>query len=197
MYEAPKAIVASSLSPEETLADNPESPCPPEILDSLSLIEVRYRGFDKQLYLGQIVAAREVETDVKRFFRQALALEFPIQQVVCAADPRFKWDDEKLMAANASSGFNYRNIAGSEELSQHSKGLAFDINPLQNPYIRYENGQDIVQPPDAVWNKKLPGTLSFDHPLVRLMEEMGWEWGGNWTKEGKGVIDYQHFEKHL
>lgn len=187
-------IVDSALSIEEALADNPDNPCPPEIIGSLSLLEVRHRGFDKRCHLGQIVVSKEVEPDVKSFFRQALALEFPIEQVVCAADRRYEWDDEKLMADNASSGFNYRLIAGSDESSLHARGLAFDINPRQNPYIRYENGEEIIQPPEAMWDKHTPGALNAGHPLVRMMEGLGWEWGGNWSA-GSGRIDYQHFEK--
>jgi D-alanyl-D-alanine carboxypeptidase-like protein len=188
-------IVDSALSIEEALADNPDNPCPPEILGSLSLLEVRHRGFDKRCHLGQIVVSSEVESDVKSFFRQALALEFPIEQVVCAADPRYEWDDEKLMADNASSGFNYRLIAGSDKPSLHGRGLAFDINTRLNPYIRWEGDTEIVQPPDAAWDKNLPGTLNANHPLVRMMEGMGWMWGGHWTRENRGMVDYQHFEK--
>ncbi|HET7060405.1 MAG TPA: M15 family metallopeptidase [Candidatus Saccharimonadales bacterium] len=189
-------ITDSNMSFELALADNPADPCPPEILGSLSLLEVRYKGFDKQTHAGQIVVAAVVESEVRQFFRQAQALEFPIEHVVPAADPRFRWDDEKIMAANVSSGFNYRPIAGTDKLSRHSQGLAFDINPRQNPYIRYENGEEITQPPDAAWDKYVPGTLNANHPLVRMMESLGWEWGGNWAPES-GRVDYQHFEKPL
>jgi hypothetical protein len=187
-------VIDSQFAGEVALAQNPDNPCPEELLDSLELVEVFYKGFDKRLHMGQIVVAETVVPEVKAFFRQALALEFPIQKVVPAADPKYQWDDEKLMADNASSGFNYRVIAGTDTVSQHGLGLAFDINPRQNPYIRYENGETIVQPPAAEWNPRLPGTLNEIHPLVKMMEAYGWEWGGNWTAES-GRVDYQHFQK--
>ncbi len=98
------------------------------------------------------------------------------------------------MAGNVSSAFNYRLIAGTDKPSLHGRGLAFDINPRQNPYIRYSGGKKIVRPHSAVWNKDKPGTLHAEHPLVLLMEGFGWEWADNWTPES-GRTDYQHFQK--
>ena len=44
-------------------------------------------------------------------------------------------NDEKSMAANNTSAFNYRVISGTTKLSNHSYGMAIDINPRINPYI--------------------------------------------------------------
>lgn len=187
-------IIDSKLSPTEALAQNPASPCPENILDSLGLMSVTYWSFDRREHVGQIVIAQTVMADVETFFQHAHEMKFPIAKIIPAADPKYNWDDEKMMADNNSSGFNHRNIAGTEEPSKHGCGWAFDINPVQNPYIRYENDKEIVQPPHAEWNPDIAGTLHADHPLVRMMEGLGWEWGGNWTRES-GRIDYQHFEK--
>lgn len=53
----------------------------------------------------------------------------------------------------------------------------------------------INDPPGATYDPSKPGTLTKEHPLVKLMEQRGWTWGGNWTLEADEVIDYQHFEK--
>lgn len=45
-------------------------------------------------------------------------------------------DDERSMTANNTSAFCYRTVAGSTKLSTHSRGLAVDINPLYNPYVK-------------------------------------------------------------
>ena len=100
------------------------------------------------------------------------------------------------MNANVSSGFNYRLVSGTNRVSPHGQGLAFDINPRQNPYIRYQDGKVIIYPDGAVWDINKPGTLFHDHPLVRFMLGRGWEWGGNWLEQS-GRIDYQHFQKSL
>lgn len=187
-------IVDSRLGASEALAQNPAAPCPSEILDELEVIEVEYLSFDHELHLGQLVMHQSVKNDVRAFFGWALELEFPIDKVIPAADPRYGWDDEKLMADNVSSGFNYRLIAGTDRPSLHGQGLAFDINPRQNPYIRYTDEGDVVQPPGAAWRPSLQGVLHADHILVKGMELLGWEWGGHWTRRS-GRTDYQHFQK--
>lgn len=187
-------IVDSWLSHAEALAQNPEKPCPDDILERQRLVEVRYIGFDSKLHLGQIVVAESVVSDVAVFFDYSRELRFPIEKVIPAAAPQYGWDDDKLMADNVTSGFNYRLIAGTDEPSLHGQGLAFDVNPLQNPYIRYVEDKVIVAPAGAVWDPSVPGTLHTNHELVKFMEERGWEWGGHWPKDS-GRTDYQHFQK--
>ena len=50
-------------------------------------------------------------------------------------------------------------------------------------------------PENGVYDPSAKGTLTSDHPLVLLMKELGWEWGGDWTPE-TGREDYQHFQKN-
>ena len=48
----------------------------------------------------------------------------------------FDGDDEASMEANNTPAFNYRTVEGRDELSKHALGMAIDINPLMNPYVR-------------------------------------------------------------
>lgn len=187
-------IIDSRLQVGEVLQQNPDSVCPNDIFDTIGVMEVHYWGFDHKEHLGQIAVAQSVMPEVESFFNNAFEIKFPINAVIPAADQRYRWDDNKLMANNISSGFNYRLIAGRDTPSLHALGRAFDVNPRQNPYIRYEGDNKIVAPEDAVWNPELPGTLHVEHPLVKLMEGFGWEWGGHWLPES-GRTDYQHFQK--
>jgi hypothetical protein len=107
----------------------------------------------------------------------------------------FEYDDQKLMAANVTSGYNYRKIAGTEELSKHALGRAFDVNPRLNPYVHKMDDQIVIDPPGAVWRPEEPGTLRKNHELVQFLENRGWIWGGNWTLESDGKQDHHHFEK--
>lgn len=173
---------------------NPDIACPPEILKQQVAVEAKYVGFDDLPVSGVIEVNEAVAGDVKAFFEQTVLLNFPIEKVAPASSRPYEWNDDALMEANVSSGFNYRLIAGTDTPSLHGKGLAFDVNPRQNPYIRYKGRQEIVAPAGAIWQPDQPGTLSAEHPLVKFMIERGWEWGGNWTAES-GRIDYQHFQK--
>lgn len=181
--------------PSEVRA-NPDKPCPPEILASQTIVEVVHLGFDRYWRLGCIEVHEAAAQDVTDFFNLAIASDFPIEKVLPSSYPDYMWDDDKLMAGNVTSGFNYRLIAGTNEPSLHGKGLAFDVNPRQNPYIRYENGEPVVKPVGAIWDPSAPGTLHADHILVKFMESHGWEWGGHWTLD-TGRTDYQHFQKTL
>jgi hypothetical protein len=178
------------------VSSNPDLPCPPEILKQQSSILVTYYGFDFRTHQGRIEVNQAVVEDVGAFFKLANSIQFPIRKVAPASDPAYQWNDYKLMSANVSSGFNYRLVAGANRISMHGQGLAFDINPLQNPYIRYKNGKVTVIPKGAIWDTNKPGSLSHDHPLVRFMLERGWGWGGDWV-EKSGRTDYQHFQKPL
>ncbi|MEO8105427.1 MAG: M15 family metallopeptidase [Candidatus Saccharibacteria bacterium] len=175
--------------------DNPQRPAPAAILAQIVTIEVFYWSFDGQKRSAMLEINRAVESDVRSFFTVAWGLNFPIDKVICAADTPYFWDDGLMMAANATSGFNYRKIADSDVVSEHGFGRAIDINTRLNPYIRYKDGARLVAPAGAEWDPRVPGTLCGDHPLVIHMEALGWSWGGNWAPETRGAIDYQHFEK--
>lgn len=177
---------------------NPAKPAPADVLAQLVSLKVTYRDFEGRTRYGIIEVNRELKEDTITYFKYAYHLRFPMKEVVVSSDPRFAWDDEKLMAANATSCFNYRTIAGTDRPSQHGLGRACDVNPRQNPYIMLnEQGDPVVQPAYAAWNIGTPGTLHGDHPLIQLMEHRGWVWGGRWTLQDDdgAVIDYQHLQK--
>ena len=195
-----ESAMIDSMSGEQSesvrVLSNPELSCPPEILKLQVLLTVLHYGFDGQRHSGIIEVHKALADDVDAFFKFASDSNFPIEHVVQAGDPAYLWNDDKLMAANASSGFNYRLIAGTTNTSLHGQGLAFDINPRQNPYMRYSESKVIVAPEGASWNPDVPGTLSAKHPLVRFMLERGWEWGGSWNQDS-GRVDYQHLQKQI
>lgn len=177
---------------------NPANPAPPDVVAQLVSLKVAYRDFNGQTREGIIEVNRALEDDVITFFKYAYYLNFPIKEVAVASDPRFNFDDNKLMAADITSSFNYRTIAGTNTPSQHGLGRAFDVNPRENPYITLdEQGNPVTEPEGASWLPGTPGTLSRDHALVQLMVSKGFTWGGFWTLQDTdgAVIDYQHFQK--
>jgi len=193
-----KIIIDSSLDLDSALAQNPANPAPENILKDMALESVEYYGFDGLLHRGQIVMRKDVMEDVLKFFQLAREIKFPIRSAIPVSDPRYHWDDEISCDDNNSSGFNYRLIGGTERLSKHASGLAFDINPVQNIYVRYDKDlQEVFRfPAGGVYSIDTPGTLTAGNPLISLMKNLGWEWGGDWTPES-GREDYQHFEKSI
>jgi len=162
------------------------SPAPESVLATLRLIEVAYYGFDGRLHTGQLVVSSAVEEDVREIFSLIREVRFPLNSVIPIV--RYNWSDEASMAANNSSAFNYRLIAGTNRLSLHAPGVAVDLNPFQNPVL-YENGQ--ILPPGAIYRPEAPGTLTESSPVVEAFLRRGWRWGGHFLH----FRDYHHFEK--
>lgn len=178
-----------------SIAIAPGSGCPPSLLADQVALAVRHVGMDGGEHDGLIEVHREVVADVTSFFALALRLRFPIERVVPASE--HGWDDERLMAANCSSGFNFRRVAGTDRLSWHAFGLAFDVNTRLNPYLRPGPDGVHVDPAGATYDPDVPGTLSGPHPLVDHLRDRGWTWGGDWTFEADGCVDYQHFNRRI
>jgi hypothetical protein len=102
-------------------------------------------------------------------------------------------DDDASMAANNTSGFNCRRVAGQRSWSDHAFGAAIDVNPVQNPYVRPGS----VDPPvgrrfaGIDRGRSSPaalGVIRQDDLLVREFARIGWEWGGDWVSSK----DFQH-----
>ena len=175
---------------------NPANPAPPDVVAQLVSLEVAYKDFNGHQREGIIEVNRALETDVIAFFKYAYYTNFPIRDVEPASN--YNWNDDALMAADVTSSFNYRTIAGTNRPSQHGLGRAFDVNPRENPYITLDDqGNPVTQPMGARWLPGTPGTLFNDQLLIQLMKSRGWIWGGNWTLQDTdgAVIDYQHLQK--
>lgn len=177
-------IVDSKMSFEEATKG---TKAPKELLDSIVLLNVEYYSTDKKLHQGQILVHKTVEEDVKYFFQMAMEEKFPIKQVVPIV--KYKWDDDASMSANNSSAFNYRFIAGTTRLSNHSFGKAIDINPYFNPVIYKDPPK--TSPKGAKYIPGNPGVFTADSRIVKEMKKRGWRWGGDWTS----LKDYHHFDK--
>jgi hypothetical protein len=88
--------------------------------------------------------------------------------------------DDASMAADNSSAFNFRVVAGTGTLSQHALGLAIDLNPVKNPWRKPDR---IVPPAGAAFADRRdirPGMIVRPGPVVAAFDELGWEWGGDW-----------------
>jgi hypothetical protein len=98
------------------------------------------------------------------------------------------------MAANNTSGYICRRVAGRHIWSAHAYGAAIDINPAQNPYLT----RSAIHPPtstrfttiDRSDRARVPkGAIRDGDVVVRSFALIGWDWGGHWS----GPRDYQHF----
>lgn len=181
-------LIDSNFASLREATANPPIPIPREIYRTLALVTVFYVSYDGKVHQGQLVVHRSVKEDVKEIFRKLLYMRFPINKAVPVVV--YGWDDDKSMADNNSSAFNYRFIARKPVLSEHSFGWAVDLNPLQNPFV---DEKGIISPEGATYDHTVPGTIAPDSAVLQLFLERGWKWGGDWNS----VKDYQHFERKI
>ncbi len=158
-------------------------------LSDLCLLTLSYVGFDGKRYTGQMTAAAEVGEELADIFRELYEGGFPIERMQLI--DVYGADDGASMADNNTSAFCYREIDGTEYLSNHSFGKAVDINPVQNPYVRGEHIEPEASREYMDRENVRPGMIVPGDVCHTAFTSRGWDWGGDWT----GPIDYQHFEK--
>ena len=158
-------------------------------LDDLRYLRLSYVDFDGEEQVGELVCNEAIADDLVAIFRELYEARYPIKSIRLIDD--FGGDDEASMAADNTSCFNYRKKTGMRELSKHALGLAVDINPFENPYVR----SSCVRPADAAAfadrTKDFPHKIDKEDLCYRLFRAHGFSWGGTW----RSVQDYQHFEK--
>ncbi len=145
----------------------------------LHVLHINKKG---KTQVGEMVCNKSISADLIDIFRKLYKARYPIERMVLVDD--YDADDEKSMEANNTTCFNFRMITGSTtKVSKHGMGLAVDLNPLDNPYIKGK----VIKPKGA---KRQPEITRTSLPY-RLFTEHGFRWGGAW----KSLKDYQHFEK--
>jgi len=166
-----------------------DTKAPKDIIDNLTLLDVEYVDFSGASQIGQLLIATDLADEVRLIFVALKRSGFPIEKIIPIVS--YDWDDQRSIADNNSSAFNYRLIAGTDKLSNHAYGRAIDINPFQNPYIDRDRK---IQPEGAQYDPKIVGTITADGTVVKIFKKYGWEWGGDWG-ESRGYWDYHHFQK--
>ena len=181
---SPSALSPSRISLGECLKG---STAPAEVLDSLTLLEVGFWGFDHKEHTGFLVVNKLLAAEVAEIFAEIKQSRFPIESVIPI---RFDKPDNgtTMDTLNNSYAFHYRTIRAGSTLSAHALGRAIDLNPKHNPALYPEQK---VLPPDGRYDPERPGTLTANHPVVKAFTQRGWIWGGSW----KVPIDYMHFQK--
>lgn len=157
------------------------------------LILPHYDGHGHVL-IGEMVCNRAIAADLVAVFRQLFLERYPIERMVLIDE--YDGDDEASMRANNTSCFNYRVVAGSRRLSRHAYGMAVDINPLYNPYVRTTVGRTTVRPATAVAytdrsRTDIPYKITRNGRVYKLFRAHGFRWGGLW----RTTKDYQHFQR--
>jgi poly-gamma-glutamate synthesis protein (capsule biosynthesis protein) len=146
--------------------------------EDLAYLRLDHVTFDGSVGQGELVVAAAIAVRSLGVFRRLYELGFPIRGMRLVDDHAAS--DDASMAADNSSAFNFRVIAGTSLLSQHALGRAIDINPVENPWRRPdrtlpEAGLAYV---DRGWIR--PGMIVRPGSVVATFDAFGFEWGGDW-----------------
>jgi hypothetical protein len=163
--------------------------CPVGV-DDLVYLTVTHYGFDGEFHTGEMIVNAAVGQDIVGVFRELHAARFPIEQmrVITAeeidAHPTGDWND--------TTSFVCRPAVGSGRWSQHAYGLAIDINPFHNPYLK----GDLVLPELASAyldrSEVRPGMIISRDVVDQAFASIGWTWGGRWNS----LKDWMHFSRN-
>ncbi|WP_303920623.1 M15 family metallopeptidase [Treponema berlinense] len=160
--------------------------------ENLRLVKVLHKNLEGQTLQGELICSEKIAGILLKIFRELYLEGYPIEKIRLVDE--YEADDEKSMADNNSSCFNFRFISFTKKISKHGEGLAVDINPLYNPYIKKVGDRVNVEPANALpysdRTADFPYKIRKGDAAYRLFTENGFEWGGDWQT----VKDYQHFE---
>jgi hypothetical protein len=159
----------------------------PVTLDELRYLTVSHHGFDGRVHTGEMIVNTAVAGDVVEVFRRLFEAEFPIEQMRVTRLEEV--DDHPTGDFNETGSFVCRPAVGSTNWSQHAYGLAIDVNPFHNPYLK----DDLVIPELASayadrGDVRL-GMIFAGDVVTEAFTDIGWAWGGNWDT----IKDWMHF----
>ncbi len=166
--------------------------CPVKRSDLRYLRLSHYDGAGK-VRIGEMICNKSVANDLVEIFRELYKNRYPIEclQLIDNYDA----DDVRSMEANNTSCFCYRKVTGSAtKVSKHGLGLAVDVNPLYNPYVK---GTKVSPPSGKKYamrrseRKDIPMKIDRNDLCYKLFIKHGFTWGGAW----RSWKAYQHFEK--
>lgn len=153
----------------------------------LSYVTVTFWGFDRRPHTGELIVHRSAARDIVGVFEKLHAARWPVEEM--RVTRRSELDAPPTGDGNNTGAFVCRPARGSQEWSEHALGLAVDVNPFHNPYVR----DDVVLPElagayrDRGWRR--PGMIRAGDVVTKAFSSIGWGWGGSWSSSK----DWMHF----
>lgn len=161
-------------------------------LSELRYLRVLHKDLGGATHAGELICNVRIAEALTDIFRTLYAENYPIEKIRLI--DAYEADDELSMRDNNSSCFNFRYVSFTNRISLHGYGMAVDINPLYNPYIKLVDGRKVIAPDNSSAYedraKDFPYKIAADDLCCRLFKARGFLWGGDCWDDEK---DYQHF----
>jgi hypothetical protein len=176
-----------SAVPADVLARSTWQPSCPVAPTDLRYLTMSFVGYDGAAHTGEMIVGARVADAVTRVFGHLFAARFPLEEMRVVARPELT--APPTGDGNNTTAFVCRAAVRQTRWSAHAYGLAIDLNPFCNPYVR----GDLVLPELASSYldraNVRPGMVEPGDVAVRAFTAVGWSWGGEWTTPK----DIQHF----
>ena len=158
----------------------------------LRYLTLLHKNLSGEVLNGEMICNVKIAESLIDIFQKLFAAGYPIEKIHLIDE--YDADDELSMRDNNSSCFNFRYVSNTTRISKHGYGLAVDINPRYNPYIKFIDGRKSIEPANGLEfedrTKKFPYKIEENDLCCKLFAEHGFLWGGNCWEDEK---DYQHF----
>jgi hypothetical protein len=173
--------------PADVVARSSWQPACPVGLNELRYVTVGFWGFDGQAHTGELLVNAAWAEELVEVFRALFDARFPIEEMrIIRAE---EIDAHPTGDGNTTTSFVCRPAVGSGSWSRHAYGLAVDINPFHNPYVK----GDLVLPELASAyvdrSNVRVGMIVEGDQATAAFAAMGWGWGGRWNT----LDDFMHF----
>lgn len=174
--------------PEDVLARSSwTAECPVKATE-LAYVVMPFWGFDNKPHTGEMLINATWAKKVSGVFKYIYEHRFPIEEMrVTTAE---EVNGTHYGDQNVTISFECRRTTGGfATWSAHASGLALDINPFQNPWVR----DGFIYPElataytDRTWLR--PGMIETQRAIITQFKKIGWYWGGNWGT----FDDWMHF----
>jgi len=173
-------------------------------LDDLVYLKFLHYDYDGNTKVGELIVNKIIKDKTIDILKKSFENKIQFNSFKLVDDYFITDDDDRTeidnrsIADNNSYGFFYRKIYGTERLSNHSYGCAIDINPRENPYLPYRNGEYDYTNLTELDKKYLhnreesdnPHIITQRSPIYKIFKSQKFEWGGDWEH----TKDYQHYE---
>ena len=161
-------------------------------LSELRYLRVLHKDLSGETLTGELICNVRIAEPLTDIFKTLYAENYPIEKIRLIDE--YDADDELSMRDNNSSCFNFRYVSFTNRISLHGYGMAVDINPLYNPYIKDVDGKKVIAPDNSAdfedRTGNYPYKITADDLCCRLFKAHGFIWGGDCWDDEK---DYQHF----
>lgn len=171
---------------QEVIDNGIWTPAAPVPLEELRLIKVSHWDFNDEVRTGRMIVNQAWAAQLCTVFEKLYVAHFPIRSM----DPvrHIKGSGEGIAAWDHTHSFRASSVNGG--WSMHAYGLAVDINPAENPWVR---GSEVIPAVSVTFkDRSIAAQGMVNDYVVQVFKSIGWKWGGDWT----GSEDYMHFSSN-